>query len=179
MSENSKEQVCRCPDHWPDWDGAELSLSGRCVHRMSIPSFFHMPLAFDMYVGKQAENIEQLDLKPVWPGLVFSRTGMWGGELICLIEDAESPSRLVQYLPPPFDVHFMLHHGGIGTIQKTLREQQMRLTDAGKVPGDLYMGHLTCPVCEERKGGEKILMMRRWKSSKRLQGKISNRASTV
>ena len=181
MSENSEEQngealSCRCPEAYPDWDGTDQVFAGRLVHRMKIPSFFHMPFSYDLYVGKQEENIYQLGLTEIWPGMVLARTGMWGGEIIRFIEDAQSPSRLVKTLAPPFDVNVMLHHGGIGTIQKTLREQQMRLTDAGRMPKEMYLAHLACPACEERKGGEKIFLIRRWESSKRLQDKIEKRA---
>lgn len=175
MSENNQELSCRCPDTYPKWDGTDQVLAGRCVHRMKIPSFFHMPLAYDQYVGKQEENVYQLGLKELWPRFVLTRTGMWGGEIIRFIEDAESPSRMVQVLPPPFDVNVMLHDGGIGTVQKTLRKQQEHLTDLGRVPKELFMAHLACPVCEDRKDGEKIMLVRRWESSKRLQGKIEKR----
>lgn len=169
------EQVCRCPDHWPNWDGTDQALAGQYVHRMPIASLFHMPLAYDQYVGKQADNIVQLGLTEKWPGLVFTRTGVWGGEILRLIEDAESASRFVQVLSPPFDVNVMVHHGGIGTIQKTLRKQQAYLTDVGRVPKELYLAHLSCPVCETQKGGEMIMVIRRWEASKRLQDKIQAR----
>lgn len=182
MSENKahqdeveQEQFCRCPDTWPSWDNTDQNLAGHHVHRMPIASFFHMPLAYDMYVGKQADNVHQLELKELWPGLVFTRTGIWGGEMLRLIEDAETASRLVQVLSPPFEMNFMIHHGGIGTVQKTLRKQQQYLTDLGRIPKALYMAHLSCPVCEARKGGEMIMLARRWEGSQRIQKKIQSR----
>jgi len=179
MSENSPhpELHCRCPESYPSWDGTDQSLAGQTVHRMSIASFFHMPLAYESYVGKQLENVEQLGLSEKWPGFVLTKTGMWGGEIIRFIEDAETASRCVQILPPPFDVNVMLHEGGIGTVQKTLRAQQMKIVDSGKKPKELYLAYLSCPVCAERKGGEKILLFRRWLTSERLVKKIEQRAS--
>lgn len=169
------DQACHCPEHYPKWDNIDQNLNSHCVHRMSIASLFFMPLAYENYVARQAASIEQLELKEKWPGLVLTRTGFWGGEIIRLIESAESPSRHVQFLPPPFDVNVILHDGGIGTVQKAIREQQMRLVDVGHVPKELYLAHLTCPACEERKGGPKILVFRRWLASSRLQARIESR----
>jgi hypothetical protein len=169
------EQSCGCPETWPKWDGTDQNLAGKCVHRMSIAAFFHMPLAYETYLAKQYENIQQLELTEIWPGFVLTRTGMIGGEMIRFIEDAESASRFVQYLSPPFDVNVMMHEGGIGTIQKTLQAQQMRLVDAGRTPKEVYLAHLTCPVCEKRKGGEQIMVVRRWIANARLQSRLQSR----
>ncbi len=164
----SEEQACPCPEAYPDWDGQDIDLSGWCVHDMPIKAFFHMPIAYDMYVAKQAENVEQLGLKERWPGLVLTRTKMFGGHIMRLVEDSESPSRLVRYLPPPFDVSVFLHHGGIGSVSKAVHEHQIKLVESGRRPKELYLAHLTCPVCEQRKGGDKILVLRRWVASRRM-----------
>ncbi len=169
---NEKSERCACPDTYPDWDGQDLDLAGRCVHNMPIKTAFHMPLGYDTYVNKQYLNIHELALKEIWPMMVLTRTKLFGGEIIRFIEDAETASRMVQFLPPPFVVNVLLHHGGIGTIRKAMRQQQMSILDSGKIPKELYLAHLTCPVCEERKNGDKILLFRRWVASKRLSAAL-------
>lgn len=132
-----------------------------------------MPVAFDMYVRKQALNIAQLGLVEEWPGLAFTRTGVWGGEMLRFITDCNSPSRLVQRLGAPFDVRVNLHDGGIGTVQKTLQKQQMKIVDLGRSPKEAYLAHLTCPVCADARGGDKILVARRWVASPGMQKRLS------
>lgn len=171
----SDDNLCGCPEAWPKWDGTDQALAGMCVHRMPIAALFHMPLSHDTYVGKQYHNIRQLEMVERWPGFVLTRTKMFGGEIIRFVEDAETASRFVQYLPSPFDVSVMMHEGGIGSIQKTLLKQQAQMVDAGHAPKELYMAHLTCPRCEERKGGEKIMLIRRWLASSRLKSKVQAR----
>jgi len=173
---NKKPQViCACPPKSPGWDEKDLELSGHCVHEMSFPTFFHMPLAYDTYVKKQAENIEQLDLKEKWPGLIFTRTGFWRGKLMRLLEAEQTASRLVKYLPAPFNLRVNLHDGGMGTVAKTIQAQHIKMSDMGRSARELYLAHLTCPVCEDRKGGEKILVIRRWIDNPRLKMRLEQR----
>ena len=43
--------------------------------------------------------------------------------------------------------------------------------NSGKMPKELYISHLTCQRCEEERGSEKILLVRRWVESPRLKAK--------
>lgn len=175
MSE--QEQQCACPEVYPDWDGKTLDLGGSCVHEMKISAFFHMPVAYDMYVSKQAANIDHLGLREKWPGLILTRTGMWGGKIIRILEDSDSPSRLVHYIPGSFWVKCQLHHGGIGTVPKAVHQMQIDMVEQGCMPKEFYLAHLTCPVCMERKGGEdKILIVRRFTANKRIQERLEKEA---
>ncbi|MDX1810778.1 MAG: hydrolase [Gammaproteobacteria bacterium] len=171
------EEVCACPETYPDWDGKQIDLGGTCVHEMKIAAFFHMPVAYDMYVSKQAANIDHLDLKEKWPGLILTKTGWFGGKIMRLLEDSESPSRLVHYLPGSFWVQCQLHHGGIGTVPKAVHKMQIEMVEKGFIPKEFYLAHLTCPVCVERKGGEdKILIVRRFVANKRIQDRLQKEA---
>lgn len=169
-------ESCACPASYPDWDGKDVSLAGLCVHELSLPTLFHMPLAYDLYVRKQAENIHQLGLQEKWQGLVFVRTGFVRGQLLRILEDAQSPSSQVKYLATPYDAAVTLHPGGIGTITKSVQAQQMKMFDEGKSAKELFLAHLTCPVCSERKGGDKILLVRRWVANARLKKAIEARS---
>ncbi len=174
---SGNEAQCACPDVYPDWDGQILDLGGMCVHEMKIAAFFHMPMAYDMYVSKQAANVDHLGLKEKWPGFILTRTGMWGGRIIRFLEDCESPSRLVRYLPANFWVRAKLHHGGIGSVQKVIHEMQIQMMEEGCMPKEFYLAHLTCPVCVERKGGEdKILIVRRFAANARIQKRLRKEA---
>jgi len=168
----NKEELCPCPRHFPDWDDKDVDLAGQCVHIMPIAAFIKMPLSFETYLKKQSINVDELGLKELWPNFVLTRTKMWGGEIIRFLEDSDSPSRMVQYLPPPFTVHGLMHHGGIGTVTKSVQTQQVKLIEQGRRVQELYMAHLTCPRCEEERGGEKILLVRRWVASKALQSRV-------
>ena len=57
---------------------------------------------------------------------------------------------------------------GISQPPQAPRQQQMTLLDKGRMPKELYLAYLTCPRCAEQRGGEKILVLRRWKENARL-----------
>jgi hypothetical protein len=75
-------------------------------------------------------------------------------------------------LEADFKVRGFLHPGGIGTLKKSLRQLQNTLFDMGRMPKELYLCYLTCPVCSDSKGGEKILLLRRWRQSPTLEKRV-------
>jgi hypothetical protein len=168
-TEQASELKCHCPETYPDWDGKDIDLSHKCVHLLPIPTIFHMPLAFEFYRRKQSQDIENLELPEKWPGFSLTRMGMLRGQMIRILDDIKSPSRYVTYLGRSFIVRAKLHPGDIGTVKTTLGEMQMQMVNDGHRPKELYLGHLTCPACEERKGGPKMLLVRRWIESEGLK----------
>lgn len=162
---------CGCPQDYPDWHDRDIDLSLHAAHVLPIASFLHMPLAYESYRQRQQDEITQLELHETWPGFTLTRTGLLRGRLIRLLEDSTSPSRHFRHLDAHFQCRGLLHQGGIGTIRDSVRQQQMQLLDAGRMPGELYLSYLTCPRCSEARGGERILLVRRWKPSKVLARK--------
>lgn len=163
---------CGCPESWPDWHQQDINLGGALAHRLGLPCFLHMPLSYGLYAAKQYQEIEQLELHEKWPGLVLSTTGMLRGSILRILTDQGSPSRHVASLPMDFQLHGLLHEGGIGTIRDSVRSMQSALLDQGRMPKELYMAYLTCPRCAERRGGDKILLARRWRDSVTLARKV-------
>lgn len=166
---------CGCPEHYPDWHDQDINLAGKAVHRISIPTLLHMPLAYEAYAERQRQALHDLQLKETWPGLQLTRTGVLRGNLTCLIENSQSISRHVSYLPYPFHVRGRLHHGNISTIRDSVRQVQMSLLDSGRMPKEIYLCHLTCPHCSEERGGDKILLLRRWQASQTLAKRIAQK----
>ncbi len=166
---------CGCPGDYPDWQGKDIDLAHQAAHTLPIASFLYMPLAYDTYRQRQQVDIEQLELEERWPGFALSRTGLFSGRLIRLLKDSRSPSRHVGNLPGNFQLNVQLHEGGIGTIRDTVRQQQMTLLDSGRMPKEIYMAHLTCPRCAEERGGERIMVLRRWEENPRLKRRQGKR----
>lgn len=165
---------CGCPGDYPNWQDQDIDLSHHAAHVLPIPTFLHMPLSYEIYRQRQQQEITQLELRERWPGFTLTRTGLLRGRVIRLLEDSESPSRHFAHLDNNFQLHALLHHGGIGTIRNSLREQQMKLLDSGRMPKEVYLCYLTCPRCYEERGGEKILLLRRWRQNQRLAKKIAS-----
>ncbi len=163
---------CGCPGKYPDWHNRDVDLAHHAAHMLPIAAFLHMPLSFELYKQRQQHEIERLELKERWPGFALARTGLLRGKLIRLLEDRESPSRHFLRLPNDFQLHGFLHEGGIGTMRTSVRKQQELLLDSGRMPKEMYLAYLTCPTCSEARGGERILLLRRWKTSRRLAQKI-------
>lgn len=159
---------CGCPSEFPNWSNQDVDLGGQCTLRLSIPTLFHMPLAYEAYMRRQQQEVERGELKEKWPGFVITQTGLLGGAIYRPLEKGDSPSHHIHYLPRPFHVHGLLHHGDIGTIRKATQQLQSDIVDAGHMPKEMYLCYLTCPKCAEERGGSKILLLRRWEASARL-----------
>lgn len=161
--------ACGCPDTFPDWNGQDVDLSLHPAHILPVTTFLHMPLAYTASLERQRADIEQLELKETWPGFILTQTNFMSGRVISLLASAQSPSRYVACLPAAFQLHAKLHLGGISTLRNSARELQSHLFDAGRMPKELFLAHLTCPRCAAQRGGEKILLLRRWLASPRLK----------
>jgi hypothetical protein len=132
-------------------------------------------MSYDTYAQRQQQDIERLELHEQWPGLVLTKTGFLKGQLIRLLTSGESPSRYIRFLELDFKLHGYLHPGGIGTIKQSVRALQNRLFDLGRMPKELYLCYLTCPLCADQKGGDKILLLRRWKASPTLAKRLDRK----
>ncbi len=169
------EQICGCPETFPDWDDKDIDLGNHCVLSQSIPTFFHMPLSYNTYQKKQAVEIDNLELTEKWPGFIMTKMGMLRGRMMRPLEDSQSPGRHVEYLPCPFMIRGKLHPGDVGTVKTSLGEMQMKMVSDGLHPKELYLCYVTCPRCEEKKGGPKILLARRWLESSGLKRQAAKR----
>ncbi|MCI0506086.1 MAG: hypothetical protein L0Z73_08225 [Gammaproteobacteria bacterium] len=169
---------CACPAYYPQWHEQDIDLSGHPVYVLRTPSFLYMPLSYETYSQKQHDGIEQLELEEEWPGFILTRTGFLRGEIISLLKSGDSPSRFVRTLEGSFQLRGYLHNGGIGTIKQSTRALQMELFDFGRMPKELYLCYLTCPICSEKKGGDKILLLRRWKESRTLARRIHSQKTS-
>jgi len=160
---------CGCPSTYPAWHDQDVDLSGFCIYQNPIPTFLHMPIAYELQLQRQQSALQRLELRERWPGLALIRTGMFRGTMTRLLEDASSLSRHVTHLPNPYWVRAHLHRGDIGTLRRTARDMQGLLLESGRMPKELFLCHLTCPRCAARRDGEKMLVLRHWKESPRLQ----------
>lgn len=169
---------CGCPERIPDWDGQDLDLGGQLVHSLPMTTLLHMPLAFELYVKRQQQLIDALNLKEQWPGLVLVQTGFLRGALLRLLESMRSPARHLRVLPRPFCLRAALHQGNLSTARKPIQQMQMALVDGGRRPRELYLSYLTCPHCSGERGGEKMLLLRRWEESATLKKRLRRRSAT-
>lgn len=166
--------ACGCPGTFPDWSGKDIDLSLHPAHILPVTTFIHMPLSYAARLERQRADIERLELEEPWPGFILTQTKFMSGRIISLLVSAQSPSRYVMCLPAGFQLHCKLHSGDINSLHNTARELQSTLFDAGRMPKELFLAHLTCPRCAAQRGGEKILLLRRWVDSPRLKKRQTN-----
>jgi hypothetical protein len=164
---------CGCPGEYPSWNDEDVDLGGTCVHTLPIPTLFHMPVAYEAYLQRQQDEITRLELPEIWPGFALTRTGWLRGQIIRPLNNVHSPSRFVGFLPNPFTVRAKLHSGDVGTMRNSIQNMQSELIRGGKMPKELYLCYLTCPRCQDSRGGARILLLRRWQISRRLQARAS------
>jgi len=163
---------CGCPSDYPDWDGRDVDLGAWLVHEISIPMFLHMPIGFEAYLLKQSRDIEQLRLTPRWPGFVLARSSMFRGSILCPLEEEDSPARNVHRLKNPFHIRATLFDGDVSQIRPEVRRLQSELLDEGRMPKELFLCYLTCPVCRDERGGNRLLILRQWEESAKLRRRL-------
>lgn len=159
---------CGCPDNYPNWDGQDINLGGYMVHEQPAPMFMHLPVAFDLYRQRQADNIATLELNETWPGFALTRSAAFRGRLLRLLDDESCPARRVHRLPNPFRLRVALHQGNVGSMRPLLRNMQSRLIQSGYKPLEIYLAYLNCPICAEQRGGSKVMLLRHWIPSKKI-----------
>lgn len=164
---------CSCPKNFPAWHAQDIDLGGHFAHILPVAMFLHMPIGLEAYAERQRQALERLELKECWPGFVLTRPATLRGQIIRLLEDAVSPAHHLEHLPSPFHVRTYMHHGDIGTTSAPIRHMQAALLAEGRRPQELYLSYLTCPHCSDERGGDKILLLRRWTESPGLQKRIS------
>jgi len=49
---------------------------------------------------------------------------------------------------------------------------QSALLDEAKMPKELFLCYLTCPRCRDERGGIKIMLLRHWVKSEKLQKRL-------
>ncbi len=163
---------CGCPDTFPEWNNTDVNLGGWLVHEIRTLMFLHMPIAFEAYLQKQQQDIERLELTAHWPGFVLSRSAMFRGSILCPLAEEHSPARHVRRLPRPFRLRVHLFEGDVGQLRDGVRHMQSALLDEGHIPRELYLAYLTCPACRDGRGGNKIMLLRRWEESLKLKKRI-------
>ncbi len=140
---------------------------------LSMPTFLHMPMGYEVYLGRMRHLINELELQEKWPGFMLSQTGWFRGKILSPLEQGDSPSHHVIRMENPLNIRAKLHEGDIGSIKNSVRQMQSDLLDLGRMPKELYLSYLTCPTCQDKRGGAKIMLLRRWESSDRLSKRIN------
>lgn len=164
---------CGCPRTYPEeWDGQDIDLGGSLVHEQSAPMFLHFPIAYDLYRHRQIEDIARLGLIERWPGFALTLSAAFRGKHLRLLEDDHSPARRLRYLPSPFRLRVAMHKGDIGSVKPVIQKMQTELINAGCMPHEIYLAYLTCPLCSGERGGNKMMVLRRWKPSKKLKARL-------
>ncbi len=143
------------------------------VHCQKLSMFLHMPIGYEARLDMQLKDMQRLDLHARWPGFVLSRSAMFRGRLLCPLADEDSPARGVMRLPRPFHARAVLFRGDVADVRGEVSRMQSALLDEGRMPKELYLAYLTCPRCQEERGGMQLMLLRRWEKSARLQKRVS------
>jgi len=163
---------CGCPSEHPNWRNGDIDLGGQLVHALKIPMFMHMPIGYEAYLVRQKADIERLELTEKWPGFNLTRTGAFRGRMLCPLQEENSPARNIEVLQNPFHLRVHLLRGDVSEIKTQVRKMQSELLDEGLMPKELYMSYLTCPMCEEKRGGKRLLLLRRWIKNPKLKKRL-------
>lgn len=178
MAETSSGRLaCGCPPVFPDWNGKDVNLGGHLVHGQKQSMFMHMPIGHEAKLDLQFKDMQRLDLHAKWPGFVLSRSAMFRGQLLCLLKEDHSPARSVFSLARPFQLRVLLFHGDVADVRLHVAKMQSGLLDEGKMPKSLFLAYLTCPRCQEERGGMQVMLLRQWVLNEKLRQK-ANKAST-
>ncbi len=166
---------CGCPSEFPDWDGKDIDLGATLVHEQKSAALFGMPIGFEAYLDRQHQDIEKLELTEQWPGFVLAETGLFRGRILALLAEEQSMARRTYRLPDPYMLRARLFQGNVSQIKGTIRSMQSELFDAGRMPKNLFLSYLTCPRCQESRGGQQIMLLRHWVESPKLKQRLQRK----
>ncbi|MDQ6955229.1 MAG: hypothetical protein Q9M20_07280 [Mariprofundaceae bacterium] len=178
-NQNNVRLACGCPSTYPDWKDGDIDLGGTLMHVLKIPMFIHMPIAYEAYLLKQKNDIERLELHETWPGFNLTKTGALRGQILCPLVEKSSPARNLMTVPIPFHLRIQLFHGDVTDMRGEVRKIQSELLDDGRMPKELYLSYLTCPVCEEERDGKRVMLARRWVKSSKLEARLKNKPTNL
>lgn len=163
---------CGCPSEYPHWHQEDIDLGAWLVHEQKAPMFLHMPLSYETWLFKQHQDIQRLELTERWPGFCLTRSALFKGKILCPLKEDHSPARGTYRLSNPFYLRAEIFEGDIANIKDSVRRMQSSLLDEGKLPKELYLSYLTCPNCQEERGGNKIMLLRHWVESAKLKKRL-------
>jgi len=164
---------CGCPSEYPDWDGQDIDLGATLVHEQRAPMFFHMPIGFEACLDRQHHDIKKLELSEQWPGFVLTQSAMFKGRILALLNENHSPARKTWRFKNPYMVRVQLFTGSVSAIKTAIRQMQSELFDEARMPKELYLSYLTCPRCQEERGGTQIMLLRHWVNSPKLAARLA------
>ncbi|MFQ5344674.1 MAG: hydrolase [Mariprofundus sp.] len=169
---------CGCPSEFPDWDGQDIDLGATLVHEQASAMFFHMPIGFEACLDRQHHDIGKLGLNEQWPGFVLAESGMFRGRILALLTEDNSPARKTYRLKNPYMLRVQLFKGNIRDIKTSIRQMQSELFDEGRMPKNLFLSYLTCPRCQQERGGTRIMLLRHWVRSPKLEQRLEKQKNT-
>jgi len=169
---------CGCPSEFPDWDGKDIDLGATLVHEQRSVMFFHMPIGFEAYLDRQHCDIEKLGLNEQWPGFVLAESGMFRGRILALLSEDNSLARKTYRLKNPYMLRAQLFNGNIKDIKTAIQHMQSDLFDEGRMPKSLFLSYLTCPRCQQERGGTRIMLLRHWVKSPKLEQRLARHRKT-
>ncbi len=164
---------CGCPSEYPDWDGKDIDLGATLVHEQGSAMFFHMPIGFEACLDRQHHDIEKLSLNEQWPGFVLAESAMFRGRILALLSEDNSPARKTYRLKNPYMLRVQLFKGNLKDIKISIRQMQSELFDQGRMPKNLFLSYLTCPRCQQERGGTQIMLLRHWVKSPKLEQRLA------
>jgi len=163
---------CGCPSEFPDWDGKDIDLGATLVHEQKSVMFLHMPIGFEASLDWQHKDIKKLELSEQWPGFVLAESGLFRGRILALLNEDNSLARKTYRLSNPYMLRVKLFKGDLKDIKTSIREIQSSLFDEGRMPKELFLSYLTCPRCQEERGGTQIMLLRHWMKSSKLEQRL-------
>jgi len=164
---------CGCPSEFPHWDNEDVNLGAWLVHEQKVRMFLHMPIGYEAYLDRQHKDIQQLQLHERWPGFILTQSAAFRGRILCPLAEDNSPARNTFRLSNPFYVRTKIVRGDVGSIKGEVRIMQSSLLDEGKMPKELFLSYLTCPRCQDKRGGTQIMLLRHWVKSKKLEERLA------
>jgi len=169
---------CGCPSEFPDWDGKDMDLGASLVHEQRSAMIFHMPIGFEACLDRQHHDIEKLGLHEQWPGFVLAESGMFRGRILALLSEDNSLARKTYRLKNPYMLRARLFKGELKEIKTVIRQVQSELFDEGRMPKSLFLSYLTCPRCQQERGGTQIMLLRHWVNSPKLKQRLTKHKKT-
>lgn len=149
--------ACGCPTINPaDWEGKLFNWEGKAFFYKHVKYLFSVPLNVERKMAEAAQMIEQRGYILEEPLMILAREGRFKGTIFVAILPTEGEDKSVINVPP-CALAATVYQRKEAKIGPGVKAFKRRLEAEKKRVKDIYLWHVSCPMCAAKHGYKTII----------------------
>ncbi len=158
----TRQTTCNCPEiSDQDWHMKDQDWSGRIFYFDYLQHFFNLPLGFAKRLSEIKLEIARKGYQLLESEVILYQPGLFQGRILLEIKDPEQYDANVEVFENA-RVLSRVFSGPRNKLGAAVAELKAFTLDRTHIePGIIYYWHTTCPVCTDKRGGDKTVLFAR------------------